>query len=96
VVLQMPACDLAKDNFGPMGQAVHEDQIAQGDQKVTRSPLPQLERPFIRGDAVDDFPGLGHGQNLDRYSIRLYTNDDALQGVHCVIFRLQNKKKPQR
>jgi hypothetical protein len=47
-----------------MGQAVHEDQIAQGDQKVTRSPLPQLERPFIRGDAVDDFPGLGHGQNL--------------------------------
>jgi hypothetical protein len=69
VVPQMPACDLAEDDFGPMGQAVHEDQVAQGDQKVTLSPLPQLERTFIRGDSVDDFPGLGHGQNLCRNSI---------------------------
>jgi hypothetical protein len=44
-----------------MGAAVHEHTAAHGDEKVPITALPEFEKAFFSGNAVDGLPGVGHG-----------------------------------
>ena len=52
---------LPEDEFGAVGQAVHQHQAAQGDEKIALAALAQLQLAIAGGDAVDGAPRFGQG-----------------------------------
>jgi hypothetical protein len=56
----MLATELAKDDLGAVGEAVHQHQPAERNQKVHLAALTQLERAFLSVDTIKRYPGFGH------------------------------------
>jgi hypothetical protein len=54
------AATLAEHNLGAVGNAVHQHQAIEGNQKIAFAAPPQFEPPVTGHDTVNYKPGSGH------------------------------------
>jgi len=52
--------ELAENDLGAVGEAVHQHQSADGDEKIAGTALAQFQHTFGGSDAVENDPGLRH------------------------------------